>query len=100
MNAIGTYSYFFRIYIKSGLNSGNPFYKQGGGSNTEEFKDLNELMQLKNVKSVANGTGIGLDGIKIKLDRNLELLGREYMVLRMEKLLLCIQMCLLMQKPY
>lgn len=63
MNAIGTYSYFFRVYIKSGLNSGNPFYKQERGSNTEEFKDLDELMQLKNVKSIANDAGIGLDHI-------------------------------------
>lgn len=45
-------------------------------SNTGEFKDLDELMQLKNVKSVANDAGIGLDGIKIKIDRNPELLGK------------------------
>lgn len=33
-------------------------------------------MQLKNVKKVANNAGIGLDGVKIKIDRNPELLGK------------------------
>ena len=45
-------------------------------SNTGDFEDLDELMQLKNVKNVANDAGIGLDGIKIKIDRNPELLGK------------------------
>ena len=45
-------------------------------SNTGEFKYLDELMQLKNVKSVAKNADIGLDGIKIKIDRNPELLGK------------------------
>ena len=44
--------------------------------NTDEFKDLEELMQLKNIKKVANEAGIGLEGIKVKIDRNSELLGR------------------------
>jgi hypothetical protein len=45
-------------------------------SNTGRYKDLEELMQLKNVKNVANKAGVGLDGIKVKIDRNPELLGR------------------------
>ena len=33
-------------------------------------------MQLKNVKNVANKAGVSLDWIKVKIDRNPELLGR------------------------
>ena len=42
-------------------------------SNIGDFKDLEELMQLKSVKRVANTAGIGLEGIKIKINRNPEL---------------------------
>ena len=45
-------------------------------SNAGNYKDLDELMQLRNVKNVANKAGIGLEGIKVKIDRNPELLGR------------------------
>ncbi|MDE7285319.1 MAG: hypothetical protein K2N55_00540, partial [Lachnospiraceae bacterium] len=44
--------------------------------NTGEFKDLEELMQIKHIKNVANEAGIGLEGIKLRIDRNSELLGR------------------------
>ena len=45
-------------------------------SNTGDYKDLKELMQLKHVKKVAKDAGIGVDGIKIKIDRNADLLGK------------------------
>ena len=44
--------------------------------NTGPFKDLGELMQLKNVKNIAKRAEIGIDGIKIKIDRNAELIGK------------------------
>jgi len=46
--------------------------------NTGDLKDLEELMQLKNVKKVAQETGIGFDDIKIRIDRNPELVGSGY----------------------
>ena len=45
--------------------------------NTGSFKDLDELMQLRNVKDIAKRAGIGLNGIKIKIDRNPELIGKD-----------------------
>ena len=45
-------------------------------SNTGNYKDLEELTQLKNVKKIAYKAGVSLDGIKVKIDRNPELLGR------------------------
>lgn len=33
-------------------------------------------MQLKHVKNIAHEAGIGLDGIKVKINRNSELLGK------------------------
>lgn len=45
-------------------------------SNTGDYSALNELMQIKHVKNVARDAGIGLKGIKIKIDRNIELLGK------------------------
>lgn len=45
-------------------------------TNTGDFDNLEELMQLKNVKKLAKESGIGLEGIKIKIDRNPELIGK------------------------
>ena len=60
--------------MRSSLKSKSGLYRKI--QNTGEFKDLEELMQLKHVKNVANEAGIGLDGIKVKIDRNSELLGK------------------------
>ena len=45
-------------------------------SNIGDYKDLEEVMQLKNVKNIANKAGIDLNGIRVKIDRNSEMLGR------------------------
>ena len=45
-------------------------------ANTGAFKGLLEPMQLKNVEKVARDAGIGLDGIKIKIARDPELIGK------------------------
>jgi len=47
-------------------------------ANTGVFKELSEPMQLRHVEKVAKEAGIGLDGIKIRIDRNTELLGKGY----------------------
>ena len=62
--------------LKESIKSGSKYDLYRKESNTGSYKDLEELMQLKNVKSVANKAGVGLDGIKVKIDRNPELLGR------------------------
>lgn len=46
--------------------------------NTGDLKDLEELMQLKNVKRIAKDAGIGLDDISVKINRNPELIGSGY----------------------
>lgn len=43
---------------------------------TGDFKNLKEPMQLRNVKKVGCDAGIDLKGIKLKIDRNSELLGK------------------------
>lgn len=40
------------------------------------YRGLKEPMQLRHVKSVAKDLGMKLDGIKIRIDRNTDLLGR------------------------
>ena len=62
--------------LKESIKSGSRYDLYRKESNTGTYKDLEELMQLKNVKNVANKAGVGLDGIKVKIDRNPELLGR------------------------
>ena len=62
--------------LKESIKSGSKYDLYRKESNTGSYKDLEELMQLKNVKNVANKAGVGLDGIKVKIDRNPELLGR------------------------
>ncbi|NQF15106.1 DUF4280 domain-containing protein [Brevibacillus sp. HB1.3] len=46
-------------------------------SNTGEFKDLSEPMQLRHVEKVAEDAGIGLKGIKIEINRDAELVGKD-----------------------
>ena len=46
--------------------------------NIGEFSQLEEVMSLRNVKRVARKAGINYDGIKISIDRNPELIKREY----------------------
>ncbi len=62
--------------LKESIKSGSKYDLYRKESNTGSYKDLEELMQLKNVKNVANKAGVGLDGVKVKIDRNPELLGR------------------------
>ena len=45
-------------------------------ANTGEFNGLQEPMQIKNVKNIAQKAGIGLDDVKVKIDRNAELMGK------------------------
>ena len=45
-------------------------------SNVGGFKELEQVMQLKNVKKIVNSAGIGLKGIGLKIDRNPELFGK------------------------
>jgi hypothetical protein len=45
--------------------------------NIGEYQSLEELMELKHVKSVAKDAGIGLDGVKIRIERDPSLIGRE-----------------------
>lgn len=40
------------------------------------FKGLGEVMDLKNVKKVAKESGIGLQGVKIRIERDPDLIGR------------------------
>lgn len=47
-------------------------------SNIGAFKELSEPMQLRHVKKVAQESGIGLDGIKIRIERNTDLVGTGY----------------------
>lgn len=61
---------------RSGNKSGSEYDLYRRTQNTGDFKKLEERMQLKNVKKVANNAEIGLDGIKLKIDRNTDLLGR------------------------
>ena len=46
--------------------------------NTGAFSELSEPMQLRHVKRVAEEAGIGLDGVKIRIDRNPDLIGKGY----------------------
>ncbi|EAD0599036.1 hypothetical protein Y345_09405 [Listeria monocytogenes] len=45
--------------------------------NIGEYQNLEELMELKHVKKVAKEAGIGLDGVKIRIERDPSLVGRE-----------------------
>ena len=94
----GTEKLISKISSGSGVSSGSgmmrnrnrgyvywPFGGSKGGSesrlyrkaaNTGEFKGLHETMQARNVKNIAKKAGIGLDGVKIKIDRNAELVGK------------------------
>ena len=53
---------------------GNGMYRKE--SNLGDFRELDELMQLKNVKRIANKAGIGLKGVRLKIDRNPDLFGK------------------------
>lgn len=44
--------------------------------NTGDFSGLAESMQLRNVQKVAKNAGIGLDGVKVKIVRDPELIGK------------------------
>ncbi|MEI2282736.1 WXG100 family type VII secretion target [Paenibacillus polysaccharolyticus] len=46
-------------------------------SNTGAFKDLSEPMQLRHVDKVAEDAGIGLQGVKIEIVRDAELIGKD-----------------------
>lgn len=61
-----------RLSVKGGSESG--LYRKV--TNTGEFKGLHETMQIRNVKNIVKKAGIGLDGVKIKIDRNAELVGK------------------------
>jgi cell division protein ZapA (FtsZ GTPase activity inhibitor) len=60
----------------SGADDVNDLFRKV--NNTGEFAGLEEPMQLRNVKKIADEAGIGLDGIKVKIDRNPELIGSGY----------------------
>ena len=60
----------------SGIKSDDVYDMYRKTSNLGDFKDLDQLLQLKNVKKVANSAGIGLNGISLKIDRNPELVGK------------------------
>ncbi|MDF2596531.1 MAG: hypothetical protein K0R69_2872 [Clostridia bacterium] len=62
--------------VKGGSSADDIYELYRKASNSGEFKDLDELMQLKNVKNIAADAGIGLEGIKIKIDRDSTLLGK------------------------
>ena len=44
--------------------------------NIGDFKELKEPMQMKRVKKVARDAGVDLKGVKVKIDRSSDLLGR------------------------
>jgi hypothetical protein len=62
--------------VKGGSSADDIYELYRKASNSGEFKDLDELMQLKNVKNIAADAGIELEGIKIKIDRDSTLLGK------------------------
>ncbi|EUJ36756.1 hypothetical protein PWEIH_11355 [Listeria weihenstephanensis FSL R9-0317] len=53
-----------------------PMYRKT--ANTGAFSGLSEPMQLRHVEQVAKDAGIGLEGIKIKIIRDTDLVNREF----------------------
>ncbi|NLD47976.1 MAG: hypothetical protein GX660_12405, partial [Clostridiaceae bacterium] len=58
----------------AGVGEGTELFRKT--ANTGAFEGLSEPMQLRHVQKVAKEAGIGLDGIKIKIVRDPELIGK------------------------
>lgn len=60
--------------VYAGVGEGTELFRKT--ANTGAFEGLSEPMQLRHVQKVAKEAGIGLDGIKIKIVRDPELIGK------------------------
>jgi hypothetical protein len=60
--------------VSTGVGEGTELFRKT--ANTGAFEGLSEPMQLRHVQKVAKEAGIGLDGIKIKIVRDPELIGK------------------------